>query len=426
MIRHLLKLVWNRKRPNLLIAIEILLSFLVLVAVTTVAVFYVDNYQKPLGFDVDRIWTISVETHESGGRSSTTIESTGADPAAAVTRASQARIARREQLGRLLLTLRDLREVESAAAVAVIPYGSSTWTSDVELGGKRHRYGANSGTDDLARTMGLDLLRGRWFSREDDGASWRPVVVNQRLAQELFPGGDPIGQFIAEDRPGDTAPKPADRMRVVGVIREFRKDGEYAAPENFLFERARFEDTDADASEPRELVIRVRPGTTGAFEERAVTALRNAAPDWTFQAETMMQSRETALQYWLAPLSAAAIVSVFLLVMVAMGLTGVLWLHITQRTREIGLRRAKGATVLNIQHQLVGEVVVLTSISVAIGVGIAIQFPILDVFGVISPGVYAASILISLACIYLLTMTCAWVPSRVASAIQPAEALRYE
>ena len=54
MTRHLLKLVWNRKRSNLLIALEILLSFLVLTAVTTLAVFYVDNYRKPLGFDVDR------------------------------------------------------------------------------------------------------------------------------------------------------------------------------------------------------------------------------------------------------------------------------------------------------------------------------------------------------------------------------------
>ena len=194
--------------------------------------------------------------------------------------------------------------------------------------------------------MGLELTRGRWFTREDDGAAWQPVVINERLARELFPGKDPVGQFIAEERPGETAANPADRMRVVGVIREFRKDGEYAAPENFLFERLRLDDTRADAVDGREIVIRVRPGTTAAFEERAVTALRNAAPEWTFQAEALAQSRDTALQFWLAPLTAAAVVSLFLLVMVAMGLSGVLWLHVTQRTREIGLRRAKGATVV--------------------------------------------------------------------------------
>jgi putative ABC transport system permease protein len=215
-------------------------------------------------------------------------------------------------------------------------------------------------------------------------------------------------------------------MRVVGVIREFRKDGEYAAPENFLFNRNRLDDPDVEVQPPNEIVVRVKPGTTAAFEEKAVTHLRDAEPEWTFQAEPLAQSRETSHRLWLAPLSAAAVISVFLLVMVAMGLTGVLWLHVTQRTREIGLRRAKGATIVNIQRQLVGEVVVLTSIACLVGVAIIAQFPLLDVFSAVSPMVYGVSVAISLVCIYLLSMACAWVPSRLASAIQPAEALRYE
>jgi putative ABC transport system permease protein len=426
MIRHLLKLVWNRKRSNLLIVVEVLLSFIVLFAVTTLAVFYVDNYRKPLGFDVDRIWTVTVETHAAGGRASTTIESNGADQAAAAKQADQARIDRRAKLAQLLLALRDLPEVESVAAAAITPYGGNTWTSHIELGGRRYRYGGGAGTDDFARTMGLELSRGRWFTREEDGAAWQPVVVNERLARELFPGKDPVGQFISEDRPGETAASPADRVRIVGVIREFRKDGEYAAPENFLFERLRLDDTRAAAVDGREIVIRVRPGTTAAFEERAVTVLRNAAPDWTFQAESLTQSRDTALQFWLAPLTAAAIVSLFLLSMVAMGLSGVLWLHVTQRTREVGLRRAKGATAVNIRRQLVGEVVVLTGVAALVGLVIVVQFPILEVFSAVSPFVYGVSLAISLVCILLLTMACAWTPARMASVIQPADALRYE
>jgi len=49
MTRHLLRLVWNRKRSNLLVALEILLSFLVLTAVTTLAVFYANNYRSLSG-----------------------------------------------------------------------------------------------------------------------------------------------------------------------------------------------------------------------------------------------------------------------------------------------------------------------------------------------------------------------------------------
>ena len=241
-------------------------------------------------------------------------------------------------------------EVEAVAGAAITPYSGNSWNSDIEVGGRRHRYGASAGTDDLATAMGITLTRGRWFSKEDDGAAWQPVVVNERLAREMFPDKDPVGQFVSEQSPGDA---PATRMRIVGVIREFRKDGEFAAPENFLFSRAPLDDASSEVEPIREIVIRVRPGTTAAFEERAVARLRAAAPDWTFQAEPLPKSRETAHMFWLAPLAAAGIVSAFLLVMVGMGLTGVLWLHVTQRTKEIGLRRAKGATVANVRRQLV-------------------------------------------------------------------------
>jgi len=232
MIRHVLKIVWNRKRSNLLIAVEVLLSFIVLTAVTTLAVFYADNYRKPLGFDVDRIWTISVETHAAGGRMSTTIESDGSDPAAAVAQADRQRIDRRAKLARLLLTLRDLPEVESVAAAAITPYSGNTWTSDIQLGGRRHRYGASAGTDDFARTMGLEITRGRWFNSEEDGAAWRPVVINERLARELFPEKDPVGQFVAEERPVYSPPNPAPRMTNDGLVREVGEDCWNAAREN--------------------------------------------------------------------------------------------------------------------------------------------------------------------------------------------------
>ena len=422
MTRHLLRLVWNRKRSNLLVALEILLSFLVLTAVTTLAVFYAVNYRKPLGFDVDRIWTVTIEMNEAG-RSSVIRQSDGTEaPQApdAKTRARQERLAR---IGQLLLAIRDMPEVEAVAGAAITPYSGNSWNSDIEVGGRRYRYGASAGTDDLATAMGITLTRGRWFSKEDDGAAWQPVVINERLAREMFPDKDPVGQFVSEQSPGDA---PASRMRIVGVIREFRKDGEFAAPENFLFSRARLDDASGEVEPIREIVIRVRPGTTAAFEERAIARLRAAAPDWTFQAEPLPKSRETAHMFWLAPLAAAGIVSAFLLVMVGMGLTGVLWLHVTQRTREIGLRRAKGATVANVRRQLVGEVALITGVATLVGVAIVAQLPVLDVFGVVSPAVYAVSIGISLVCIFALTLACAWMPARVASSIEPAEALRYE
>ncbi len=422
MIRHLLRLVWNRKRSNLLVAIEILLSFIVLTAVMTLVVFYVTNYQKPLGFDVEGIWTVTIEMNEMG-RSSVVEQTTGEEGPQAPDARTVARQERLARIAQLMLTIRDMPDVEAVAGAAIVPYSGNTWSSAIEVGGREYRYGGNAATDDFARAMGLQVTRGRWFSKEDDGAGWQPVVVNERLAREMFPDKDPVGQFVSEQLP---AGAPSSRMRIVGVIADFRKDGEYAAPENFMFNRVRLDDGTDERESVREIVIRVRPGTTAAFEEQAVARLRAAAPDWTFQAEPLPKSRETALRFWLAPVSAAGVVSVFLLLMVAMGLTGVLWLHVTQRTREIGLRRAKGATILDIQAQLVGEVVLLTTLAVLVGIAIVIQFPILRIFDFVSPFVYVVSISMSLVLIYLLTMACAWAPGRLASSVEPAEALRYE
>jgi putative ABC transport system permease protein len=122
----------------------------------------------------------------------------------------------------------------------------------------------------------------------------------------------------------------------------------------------------------------------------------------------------------------SGLIAAFLLVMVMMGLTGVLWQTVTQRTREIGLRRAKGATIPNIQHQVLGEVLVLTSLAVAAGSLVVAQVPLLDLVGAIDGRAYAAGLGLSVVCIYLLSIACAWAPSRLATSMPPAEALRYE
>ena len=83
-----------------------------------------------------------------------------------------------------------------------------------------------------------------------------------------------------------------------------------------------------------------------------------------------------------------ALVAGFLAIMVALGLTGVLWLAVTRRTREIGLRRAKGATRGDIRFQILGEIVILTSFALLPGVLLALQLPLVGALPV-PGGVYA-------------------------------------
>jgi putative ABC transport system permease protein len=136
--------------------------------------------------------------------------------------------------------------------------------------------------------------------------------------------------------------------------------------------------------------------------------------------------RATNHRLYLGPLVVVGLVAGFLLLMVALGLTGVLWQSVTQRTREIGLRRAKGASIAHIHAQFLGEILVMTTLSLTVGVVAAVQLPLFDQVTGIGARVYATSLAISILAIYCLTAACAYYPSRIATRVPPAEALRYE
>ena len=114
------------------------------------------------------------------------------------------------------------------------------------------------------------------------------------------------------------------------------------------------------------------------------------------------------------------------LLMVGLGLTGVMWQTVTQRTREMGLRRANGAAARQVRSQIMLELTLMTSLAVLAGVAVVVQVPMLELIGGVSGAAYVAGLAISAAAIYLLTILCGWYPSRLASQIPPAEALRYE
>ena len=80
----------------------------------------------------------------------------------------------------------------------------------------------------------------------------------------------------------------------------------------------------------------------------------------------------------------------------------------------------------DVQRQILAEVGVMTSLALLAGVLVAIQFPLLDVIYFVEPHVYVIGLAISVSAIYVLTLTCAWYPSRIATRVEPAEALRYE
>jgi putative ABC transport system permease protein len=276
--------------------------------------------------------------------------------------------------------------------------------------------------------MRVEVTQGRWFEPGDDALSYDPVLINERLKRDLFGALDPLGKNIAPEPDGHSAGhgggKTPRELRVVGVFTDFREDGELSGPEPYFFRRSRL--VGPDAKPFHNLVVRVRPGTPAAFEETLMSRLRAVAPGRTFHVDPLAKMRRSAMRLRLVPILSAALIAGFMLVMVGLGMVGVLWQSVARRRREIGLRRALGATGHGVSLQVLGELVVVTTAGLLLGAALAVQFPLLGAIGWVSTGVYTVAMALAAATIYGLTVVSALYPSWLATQVQPAEALHYE
>lgn len=396
MIRHLFKLVWNRKRINALITVEIFFTFIILFAVITTTVYQVRKFYQPIGFNHERVWSVWPDSKLPWGHAYAHQRNAGKD--------------------QLFRAMRDLPEIESVAGISTTPYGNSTWTNDWDQDGRNHRAELAMAGDDLAHVLGLHIVQGRWFEGTDDAAIDEPVVINQRLSRELFGNDTPIGKYL------DTS--FAHHARIVGVIDEFRKGGEFYAPDNFVFRRLKMNDT--SAAEDWGFVIKLREGVDASFQGKLAGVLGSVEKTWSFDITPLDRLRDEDFQLHLAPLIAAGLIAGFLLLMVGLGLIGVLWQNVSQRTQEIGLRRAVGGSATMVYRQVLGELFVIATIGILAATAIVLQAPLLNLLDFVSADVYVIGLAISFALIYLLTFISGVYPSWLAMEIHPSEALHYE
>ncbi|TPG64524.1 ABC transporter permease [Hymenobacter nivis] len=391
MLKHLFTLIWNRKRANALLIVEIFLAFVVLFVVGSLLVYRWQNYRAPLGFAYEQVWEVSLDP--------------GVQPKAE-------RYATQQQIIQRIKSLSGVRAVTRTASNT--PFTNSHSQSDVgRPGEKGFRPTSNVYylDDAAADVLQVPLEEGRWFDRRDDGA---PVaVISHDLKELLFPHETAVGKLVEAD----------GNRRVVGVAAAYRADGDFANPKPATFLRNGVQDTVFDHL--RTLLVRVQPGAGGALEKQMSADIRAIGPGWSSNITPLSESRDKQMKTVLTPLVALVITCVFLIVNVALGLFGVLWQTINQRRSEIGLRRAIGASAGGISGQIVGEILVVATFGLALGLLAAAQFPLLGVLGV-RVGVYLTAMALAAGLVYLLTVVCALYPSRLAAGIQPAVALREE
>jgi putative ABC transport system permease protein len=389
MIKHLFKLIWNKKKQNSLMIIEMLVSFLVIFAVFSLLVFYYDNYKQPTGFDYKDVWAVSYSSPEN-------IQS------------NDSAMLFFSTVKQMLHSMPEIKDVSFASNN--IPFSMSTSNSGFDYKGKNVYANNYSVEDDYAKVLNVHLLDGRWFNGADNVSKTTPIVINEKMKEELFGNENAIGKIIGE--------KP-DQLKVVGVIQNMKDKGEYQPIENGMYRRM-----DTSGYKYGTILLKVSPGTDAAFESKLFKALSNAIGT-SIEIEHLDKKLVSKNKIFLVPAIIFMIVAGFLIINVALGLFGVLWYNINKRKGEIGLRRAVGASGTSVSKQLVGEALVLSTLALIIGSFFAVQFPLLNVFD-LPASVYIIALLFAVAFIYLLVIICAFYPGKQAAAIYPAVALHEE
>ncbi|MBV6429105.1 MAG: Macrolide export ATP-binding/permease protein MacB [Haliscomenobacter sp.] len=387
MTKHLLKLIWNKKRHHGLVIAEILVSFLVLFGLFSLVLYNGQNYRQPLGFRYQNTWALNLNS--------------GSDTTALI-----------EKVNQIVGKIRTYPEVKAASLTeSNTPFSMNTSNRTMEYKGVEIISDVFFTDFDYPKVLDINIRQGRWFQKSDLTSTYRPVVLNQEAAQRLFGAENPLGKVLGSGE---------NPNRVVGVIGNFKSRGEYTPLEPAAFELANPQEHRFSAC-----LIQVKPGVTAEFEARMMKDLGAMAKGWNLELSYLANQRKSKNQIATVPALIFAVICGFLLLNVALGLFGVLNLNINKRRDEIGLRRALGASATGITRQFVAEMWLLTAIGVAIGLIFAVQFPILHIFD-LPTGVYTAALFLALASIYALVTVCALYPSSQAAKIQPAAALHEE
>jgi len=390
----------NRLRSLLVIA-EVALSLVLLVASGLLIRSFVQILHVKPGFDPDHMITMWMNftsaQYSENGRST-------------------------QLLDQLLPRIAALPGVEGVAISNDLPLeGDDTTTGIAGAEGhapferaQRPRVGVHIVNSNYFHSMGVPLLRGRELAISDTSKSNPVVVINQKLAQEIWPGQDPLGRHITIL--GDK------RVEVVGIVGNVLHNG--------LSEPAQLESYLPFAQSPSPyigLAIRIQGNQTAVFSAvRSIVAeldaelpVHDMRPMAQVVAETLAARR---LTLWLVGAFAA-----LALVLSIVGIYGVMSYAVTERFHEIGVRTALGAQQSDIFRLFIGGGMRLAGIGLAVGAAaafLATRTMTSLLFGVDAsdPVTYVA-----IACLLALAAFAAcYVPARRALAVDPIVALRYE
>jgi putative ABC transport system permease protein len=329
-------------------------------------------------------------------------------------------------LDRALERLRSLPGVTHAALTNPLPLaGGGNQTSYLPEGmpdpgpGKWFSTENNAASRDYFETMRIPLVRGRLFTDQEKADEPRVCLIDTKFAETHFAGQDPIGKRLVFGGHGNANPMYATIIGVVGHV------------ENYGIGQ----DTRVQLYNPYRQVppgfvsfvlrTNVDPASLSTGIRGAMREIEPTLP--VFAVRTMDELFDLTVTNQRIMLTLLSIFAGLALLLAAIGLYGVLSYIVGQRTREVGIRVALGATAASVRKLMLGQGLKLAAIGLAVGL-----------IACVGLGRLTASLLygvspydpLSLAAVSLLLVTIglisSWVPAHRATRVNPTEALRTE
>jgi predicted permease len=323
--------------------------------------------------------------------------------------------------------VRALPGVVSASLSKRSPIDFSSELRRIEIPGMPDRaapggVSSNVVTPDYFETLGIGLVRGRGLSNQDRMGSPMVALVSESMARTYFGEADALGRTIFLGGRKDT-------LSIVGIVRDARHEGlrEGAPPSVYTPLAQPGEEFEGTVGVPDELTAAIRTNGDPRQLARSVRTLVREIDDAAAVSyvRTMEQQLDAALvrERLLANLSTG--LGFLALLLAALGLYGVMSYSVARRVRESGIRIALGATPADMMWNVLREVLVVSLIGVAVGLG-----------ATLASGRIIAAILFELsprdpitlgavgALLVVTALAAGYVPARKAASVQPIQALR--
>ena len=327
---------------------------------------------------------------------------------------------RNAYLDEVLRRVRAIPGVVSAGTTDALPLGRNrTWGARAK--GVTYERGRGPSafvrvvSDGYITAMGIPLRQGRDISEGDAPTSEPVIMVNETMARTLWPGEDPIGKIVLN--------ACASERRVIGVVGDVRHLALEQSAGNEMYLPAR------QCRDQASTDLVIRSSLSLAPLAGAVrTALRPLAPDLAgndFRTLQQLVDRSVSPRRFLVLLLGGF--AAFALVLASLGIYGLVSYSVTQRTQEIGIRMAVGASAREVQTGIIVQTLWLAAIGISIGA--AASWALAQGLSGLLFEVTAADPLTFVAMLLVLTSVAAvagYLPARRASRIDPMLALRAE